>query len=70
MSLPRVEPHQLTPEQVARRFNVSVETVYRWIESGELAAMDVRGIGEKSRWRMSETDVAAFAAKRKAAGFA
>jgi excisionase family DNA binding protein len=43
----------LTPEQVARRLNVSKQTVWRWIRAGRLRATRLGG----RTYRISETDL-------------
>ncbi len=51
----------LTMEQVAQRLGVSLKTVYRWIESGELP---VSQLGERT-YRIFERDLIAFVYGRK-----
>lgn len=45
--IPDIENKWLTPEDVAKRFNVSVETVNGWIESGELKVATLKDGGPK-----------------------
>ena len=46
----------LTMEEVAKRLNVSLKTVYRWIDSGELP---VSLLGERT-YRIFERDLIQF----------
>lgn len=46
-----------SPVEVAEALSVSRRTVYRWLDSGELAAEKLGGI-----WRISEAQLAAFSA--------
>ena len=46
----------LTPEQVADRLQVVVETVYRWLRSGKLRGSR---LGRKV-WRVAESDLNDF----------
>ena len=50
----------LTPEQVAERLQLAVETVYRWLRSGKLpgARMSAKA------WRVAEHDVRSFMTKQ------
>jgi excisionase family DNA binding protein len=50
----------LTMEQVAKRLGVSLKTVYRWIESGELP---VSLLGERT-YRIFERDLIKFVYSR------
>lgn len=47
----------LTPEDVAHRLQVHVETVLRWARAGEL-----QGAKLARQWRFTPTDVEAFIA--------
>ncbi|MCB0051152.1 MAG: helix-turn-helix domain-containing protein, partial [Caldilinea sp.] len=47
----------LTPEDVAHRLQVHVETVLRWARAGEL-----RGAKLARQWRFTAADVEAFVA--------
>ena len=51
-----------TPREIAESRGVSVDTVRSWIHSGQLRAVNLaRAAGSrKPRWRVSETDLAAF----------
>lgn len=46
----------LTMEEVAKRLNVSLKTIYRWIDSGELP---VSLLGERT-YRIFERDLVQF----------
>lgn len=50
----------LRVEDVARRLNVSVDTVRVWLRRGRLQG--IRLGGEKTGWRVSEASLAAFLA--------
>ena len=50
----------LTTEEIARDLKVNVNTVRRWIQSGELVALDVGG-----EYRVSREDYEAFVQRRK-----
>jgi excisionase family DNA binding protein len=47
----------LTPEQVAEYLQVHVETVRRWLRSGELRGIN---LGGRSRWRVRREDLQRF----------
>lgn len=56
----------LTRTDVRDRLRVSLATVTGWIESGDLAATDVRRSNEgRPQWRIDETDLRRFLEKRK-----
>ena len=59
----RVEPHDVKPKQVATRFGVREDTVYKWIEAGLIEAVDVSTTG-KPCWRFSEAALVRFAEAR------
>jgi len=63
--LPKVEPHRLTVQNIAERLKISRDTVYRWIESGELAAIDI-GVDSRPRYRVSEEALATMLKARAA----
>jgi excisionase family DNA binding protein len=46
----------LTPEQIAERLQVVVETVYRWLRSGKLRGSRI----SPKAWRVSERELASF----------
>ena len=46
----------LTPQEVAERYNVSVESVWRWIRVGRLPAMRLT----KRNYRIRSADLEAF----------
>lgn len=49
------------PRQIAERYGVDHGKVLRWIESGELKAVNVATrVGGRPRWRVSEESLAAF----------
>lgn len=51
----------LTPQQVAKRFQVSQPTVSDWCNSGLMPAVNLARSGAtQKRWRMSEQDIADF----------
>jgi excisionase family DNA binding protein len=54
----------LTVEEVAQRLRLDVEVVRRYLRRGELAGMR---FGNRGGWRISEADLAAFLAARRAA---
>jgi excisionase family DNA binding protein len=53
-----VAPELLTPDEVAARLKVAVETVHGWLRRGELAG---RKLGRSRLWRVDAADVEAFA---------
>ena len=53
------EREWLTVAQVADRFQVGVETVRRWIRSGELKVLNVGGRGRQD-YRIRQPDLDAF----------
>lgn len=56
----------LKVEQVAERMQVNRRTVQSWIDSGQLAAVDVRPAGaDRAMWRVDVTDLLTFAQARK-----
>ncbi len=54
----------MTPARVARRLRVSRRLVYRWIESGELAATNLAGDGKGADYRIFESDLDHFIRER------
>ena len=57
----------LSPAEVARRLGVGEAKVRRWIEIGQLRAVDLAtepGPAKRRRWRISEENMTAFAAAR------
>jgi excisionase family DNA binding protein len=54
----------LTVDQVAEYLRVHRDTVFNLIRSGRLKALQLGG--RKAGWRLTEEDVAAFVAERKA----
>lgn len=52
----------LTVEDVAKRLQVSAETVRRWIRAGQLPVLDLGG--PKAGYRIKEDDLNAFLAAR------
>lgn len=58
----------LTISETAAHFRVTENTVKTWIDSGELAAINV-GCGKKrARWRISTESLNAFEKKRTRGG--
>lgn len=55
---------RLTPAQVGDRLGISAKRVYELIDSGKLNAIDVSTGDERPRWRIEETAVTAFEARR------
>jgi len=55
-------PHLLTVFDIAKRLQVSIKTVCRWIAYGELIAHKLG-----SQWRISETDYEVFVRTRRGA---
>jgi excisionase family DNA binding protein len=54
-----------TIREVANRFGVAVDTVTRWIEEGELRALNVASTSSKlPRWSISDADIEAFTKAR------
>ena len=54
----------LSPKEVAQRLNVTRDTVYQWIGSGELRAVDLRASSAKPRWNIPESALGEFLAGR------
>ncbi len=50
----------LTPEQVAEKLQLSVETVYRWLRNGKLRGAHI----SPKAWRIAENDVRSFMTKQ------
>lgn len=55
----------MKPADAARRLGVGRTSVHRFIVSGELAAVNV-GNGSRPIWRIAESAIEAFVAKRSA----
>jgi excisionase family DNA binding protein len=54
----------LTPGQVATRVSKSRKTVYRWMQSGRIEAVDLSGGEVVPRWHVSERALEKFIAER------
>lgn len=51
----------LTPKEISERLAISVDTVLRWIHSGQLKASDVsRTASGRPQWRINATDLDEF----------
>jgi excisionase family DNA binding protein len=50
----------LTPEQVAEKLQLAVETVYRWLRSGKLRGARI----SQKAWRVAERDLRSFMTKQ------
>ena len=60
-----IEQEFLSPPRIAERLNVSPAKILAWIASGELRAADFATVrGQRPRWRVSESDLWAFLARR------
>jgi hypothetical protein len=58
---------KLTPQSVAKRYAVHVDTVRDWIRSDLLPATDCsRSTASRPRYRMDENDLAEFERRRSA----
>lgn len=55
---------ELTVEQVANELQVNPRSVYKWIQTGELAAMDL-GSGGKHVYRVNRVDLDDFKRRRR-----
>lgn len=63
-----MKPEMLKVEEVATRMQVNRRTVQSWIDSGELAAVDVRpDKAQRAMWRVQPADLLRFAQARKSA---
>ena len=63
-----MKPEMLKVEEVATRMQVNRRTVQSWIDSGELAAVDVRpDKAQRAMWRVQPADLLKFAQARKSA---
>lgn len=61
-----MKPNLLKVEEVATRMQVNRRTVQSWIDSGELAAVDVRpDKAQRAMWRIQPADLLRFAQMRK-----
>lgn len=58
------ETKDLTVEQIAEELQVHPRSVYKWIQTGELPAMDL-GSGGKHIYRISRIDLNMFKQTRK-----
>ena len=58
------EPKELTAEQVAKEMQVHISRVYKWIQTGELPAIDI-GSGGKHNYRVSRADLDDFKRRRR-----
>jgi excisionase family DNA binding protein len=58
------ELKELTVEQVAKELQVHTRSVYKWIQAGELPAMDL-GSGGKHSYRISRSDLEDFKRRRR-----
>lgn len=56
--------HSITPPILARWLRVDYRTVYSWIESGELPAMNIGTRGKAPRFRIYRKDLIAFLERR------
>ncbi len=57
----------LTPADVAERLATSTDTVYGWLNRGELIGVDIsRTRRRRARWRVRQTDLEKFLAARSA----
>src|SRR5580658_4276855 len=50
----------MTPEQVAEKLQLAVETVYRWLRSGKLRGSRM----SQKAWRVTEEDLRSFMKKQ------
>ncbi len=57
-------PTELTVDQVAQEMQINKRRVYRWIQAGDLPAIDI-GTGEKHNYRISRTDLDDFKRRRR-----
>ncbi len=55
---------ELTAEQVAKELQVNPRSVYKWIQTGELAAIDL-GSGGKHVYRVNRADLDDFKRRRR-----
>ena len=63
-----MKPELLKVDEVALRMQVNRRTVQSWIDSGELAAVDVRpDKAQRAMWRVQPGDLLKFAQQRKSA---
>ncbi len=58
------EPKELTAEQVAKEMQVHISRIYKWIQTGELPAIDI-GSGGKHNYRISRADLDDFKRRRR-----
>jgi excisionase family DNA binding protein len=58
------ELKELTVEQVAKELQVNPRSVYKWIQAGELGAIDL-GSGGKHSYRISRSDLEDFKRRRR-----
>ncbi|MGA2069167.1 MAG: helix-turn-helix domain-containing protein [Thermoguttaceae bacterium] len=56
-----------TPPQLARRYGVDVHKIIRWIEAGELRAVNLATTTSgRPRWAIDEADILVFEQRRQA----
>jgi excisionase family DNA binding protein len=63
-----IEPHKLTPKDVADVLGISVDQVYELIEAKQIAAIDVSKGNGRAAWRISESAVVGFIDRRRTDG--
>ena len=57
----------ITPPELAKRYRVNVDKILAWIRSGELPAINIASKpGGRPRWRIRESDIELFEARRSA----
>ncbi len=63
-------PQYLTPTQIAKRLQIKVDKVHRWIESGELRALNMatNPKGQRPRYKVRAADYEAFEIQREVRG--
>lgn len=54
----------LTPEEVAKRYQVKETTVRRWVRNGWITAIDIGGGERVGPYRFREADLMAFEESR------
>lgn len=59
-------PRSMAVKDVAAELGVSVATAHKYVQSGDLPAVDI-GTGAKSYWRIERADFEKFLAKRREA---
>jgi hypothetical protein len=65
VKLAATQPRWFSPPQIADQLAVDAAKVLRWINSGQICAVNVAtGLAGRPRWRISEEELFAFLRRR------